>query len=270
MPYLERDGVRFHYRDEGAGLPFFFQHGLGGDVNQPLGLFQPPSGVRLLAFDARGHGETRPLGDPHKINLNTFADDLIALMDHLELKDAVVGGISMGAALALNAALRYPDRVLGLVLSRPAWLDEPLPPNTRVFLQMARLIREHGTREALRRFRETDEFRAMARASPDCAQALINHLENPRAEECVVRLENIPRDAPCRDRALWRSIQVPTLVLGNQQDPIHPWDFAQAYAKEIPNAEFQELTPKSLSVEQHTVDTQRSVANFLHRRFMTR
>src|SRR3954453_23307117 len=123
MPTFAHDGLAFHYEDTGEGVPFIFQHGLGGDVNQPCGLFRPPEGVRLLALDCRAHGETRPLGDPDQLRLATFADHLAALLDYLEVPRAVIGGISMGAAVALNFALRYPERVLGLVLSRAAWLD---------------------------------------------------------------------------------------------------------------------------------------------------
>jgi pimeloyl-ACP methyl ester carboxylesterase len=269
MPFFERDGLRFHYRAEGHGLPLVFQHGLGGDVSQPFGLFQPPSRVRLVAFDARGHGATRPLGDPEKIALGAFADDLVALLDHLGLEAAIVGGVSMGAAVALNTTLRYPDRVLGLILSRPAWLDQPRPPNAQVYLRIAQLIREQGAQEGLRRFRQTPEFRDLLRDSPDCAQSLVSQFEHPRAEECIVRLERIPQDTPCRDRAAWRSIRVPTLILGNKQDPIHPWEYAEAHAQGIPRAELRELTPKSVSLERHAKDVQRALEDFLRRHFPT-
>ena len=64
-----------------------------------------------------------------KLTIATLADDLIGLLDHLGIEQAVIGGISLGAAVAVNVALRYPERVLGLVLSRPAWIDGPLPEN---------------------------------------------------------------------------------------------------------------------------------------------
>ena len=97
MPAFERDGLRFHYRDEGAGVPFVFQHGLGGDVGQPFGLYAPPpSGIRLIAFDARGHGETRPLGDPKKISLGDFADDLVGLLDDLGIEAREVAPVAAG------------------------------------------------------------------------------------------------------------------------------------------------------------------------------
>src|SRR5947209_7539475 len=151
MSFFTHDGLSFHYREVGDGVPFVFQHGLGGDVNQPFGLFAPPSGVRLLAFDCRAHGETRPLGDPEKLSLASFAEDLHAFLDHLGIERAVVGGISMGAAVALNFALRFPERLLGLVLSRPAWLDGPMPGNVAIYGEIAGLIREHGARRGLER-----------------------------------------------------------------------------------------------------------------------
>jgi pimeloyl-ACP methyl ester carboxylesterase len=72
MKTLLRDGISFCYRDEGHGLPFVFQHGLGGDLNQPIGLYSPEAGVRLIAFDMRGHGETRPLGAVDKLRSKTL------------------------------------------------------------------------------------------------------------------------------------------------------------------------------------------------------
>ena len=51
MPFFTHDGLNFHYLDKGRGTPFVFQHGLGGDVSQPFGIFAPPPGFRLLGFD---------------------------------------------------------------------------------------------------------------------------------------------------------------------------------------------------------------------------
>ena len=125
MPSFDHDGIRFQYRDEGQGLPFVFQHGLGGDLNQPFGVYRPAPGVRLLGFDFRAHGQTRPLGDPDKLRIATLADDCIRFIEHLGIDRAVIGGISLGSAVAVKIALHYPDRVLGLVLSRPAWIGGP-------------------------------------------------------------------------------------------------------------------------------------------------
>ncbi len=267
MPTFAYDGLAYHYEDTGEGLPFVFQHGLGGDVGQPGDLFRPPAGVRLLALDCRAHGETCPLGDPAKIGITHFADDLRAFLDHLRIDRAVVGGISMGAAVALNFVLRFPERVRGLVLSRPAWLDGPMPDNARRYGAIARLIRQHGARRGQELFRESEDYRDAFNQSPDAAASLLGQFENPRAEETVVKLERIPNDAPVRDLATLGAINVPTLVLANRQDPIHPFEYGTELARRIAGAEFRELTPKSVSREGHARDVQRALEDFLRRHF---
>lgn len=269
MPTFRRDGLEFRYRDIGRGLPVVFQHGLGGDLTVPLGLFVPPPGVRLISFDARYHGETRPLGDPSKLTFDTLADDLLALLDHLKVEKAVIGGISMGAGLSLNFAIRHPERTLGLILSRPAWLDEPFPENVRMFPIMAALVRQLGWRGGLEAFKSTTIYADVLAQSTDSAAALTGMFENPRAEETVEKYERIPRDCPSADRAAWRSLGVPTLVLGNDQDPIHPLSMAQDLAATIPGAELQMLTPKCVDIVAHGVDVQRHMTAFLDKHFRT-
>ncbi len=159
MPTFSHDSLEFNFEEAGQGTPFFFQHGLGGASDQPLGLCNPPpTGVRLICLDCRGHGETRPLGPETKLSLTQFADDLLALQDRLGLAQAVVGGISMGAAVALNFVLRYPERVTGLVLSRPAWLAGPMQRNADIFNKVAHLIRQFGPAQGREKFLHSDEY----------------------------------------------------------------------------------------------------------------
>lgn len=262
---FEREGIRFHFKDKGAGVPFFYQHGLGGDTTQPLGLFNPPPGIRLISFDCRGHGQTIPSGPAEKLGFDSFANDLLALMDELNIKRAVVGGISMGAGVALNFALRYPERVMGLVLQRPAWLDRGRNENMEMYFTMARLIREEGPEKGLEK--EMEMFQKILRESPSGAKSLISHFLHPRAMDMALLLERIPLDAPNRDRAEWRQIKAPTLVLANRADPVHPFEFGETLAREIPGAEFKELTPKSVSVEEHHTQAQRFLEEFLVKHF---
>lgn len=267
MSVFTYDGIHFHYRDTGSGLPVFFQHGLGADSSQPFSLFLPPPGFRLLAFDCRAHGETRPLGDPERISIPSFADDLLALMDHLGISRAIVGGISMGAAIALHFTLSHPDRVLGLILSRPAWLDSPRTNNVQIFQLIAQLIRQHGAQRGAELFRQREEYRQLLCESPDNANSLLGQFDHPRAEETVIKLEAIPQYAPLYTREQWKIISVPTLVLANRQDPIHPFEYGETLARIIPGAEFRELTPKSVSLERHGADVQRALEEFLSRSF---
>jgi pimeloyl-ACP methyl ester carboxylesterase len=267
MPIFHHDGLKFHYRETGSGIPFVFQHGLGGDLNQPFGLFRPPPGFRLLAFDCRAHGQTVPLGEERKISIATFAEDLTALLDHLSIRSAIVGGISMGAALALDFTLRFRDRVMGLVLSRPAWLDGPMPADRNPFAKIAELIRQHGAIRGAELFKKTEIYQKCWRESPEAAVSLLGQFAQPRAEETVIRLERIPQHIPSCPPEGWISITVPTLVLANRQDPIHPYEFGETLARRIAGAEFRELTPKSVNMEAHAADVQRHIEVFLRSHF---
>jgi sugar phosphate isomerase/epimerase/pimeloyl-ACP methyl ester carboxylesterase len=261
------DGIHFNYQEAGRGVPFFFLHGLGADVSQPFGLFHPPAGFRLLSFDCRAHGQTRPVGPDEKISLASFADDLLALMDHLEIAQAVVGGISMGAAVALNFTLRHPGRVRALILQRPAWLDGPRRHNVEVFTSIAQFIRQHGAQKGLELFKLSPLYQKTLAASPDTAKSLTAQFLHPRAEETVVKLERIPVDSPNCARAGWQAISVPTLVLANRQDPVHPFEYGETLAREIPGAAFRELTPKSVSLEKYNEETQQFIEDFLLQHF---
>ena len=204
MPTFERDGLSFHYLDRGEGLPFVFQHGLGGDLSQPFGLYTPPAGVRLIGFDARAHGQTRPLGDVHQVAIAPFADDLVALLDHLGVSRAVLGGISLGAAVALNAAVRHPRRTLGLVLVRPAWLDRPLPENARPFAHVAQYLLKFGaSARATVRFLASDRIPGDSWPSrPTWRSRSRGQFLDPRAARSASsRLERLPPDCPPRPTA---------------------------------------------------------------------
>lgn len=266
MPTFSHDGLKFNYRDSGgAGRPLIFQHGLGGDVHQPFSVFIPPANVRLLAFDARAHGQTTPVGPLEKLCFATFGEDLRAFLDHLGLEKVVLGGISMGAALALHFTLRWPERVEALILSRPAWLEAPYSWNVRMFSLIASLLRDHGAKEGLERFQQTPEYLDALARWPDVATSFTNQFLAERAEETARKLERIINDSPHPDRSAWARLKIPTLVLGNRQDPIHPYEFAEELARSIPGAELRELTSKSISLERHNADVQRWVTPFLGR-----
>jgi pimeloyl-ACP methyl ester carboxylesterase len=267
MPFFEHDSIRFRYCESGSGIPFVFQHGLGADVSQTFELVQPPRGFRLLTFECRGHGETRPLGPEEKISVEQFTEDLRAFLDHLAIERAIIGGISMGAAIALRFALEYPTRVLGLVLSRAAWLDQRRNDNLHVFSTLAEFIRKYGAEEGARRYKATEAYQEVLKVSLDGAASLLSQFAHPRAEETVAKLERIPGYVPKHTREHWKRIRVPTLVLANQQDPVHPFDFGQTLAQTIPQAQLIELTPKSVSKEQHAADVQRAITTFLIRNF---
>ncbi|RVU54530.1 alpha/beta fold hydrolase [Anaerosphaera multitolerans] len=115
MAVFENKGVKLFYEVEGEGSPIIFTHGATWNhlqwENQVNALKDK---FKVITWDVRGHGySTLPEGP---IDPEDFTDDLIALMDHLNLDKAVLCGLSMGGHISLHTAIKYPERVDGLVL----------------------------------------------------------------------------------------------------------------------------------------------------------
>ncbi len=116
MPLSKINGQWIHYEDAGGNLqPLVLAHGLLMDHE----MFAPQvealgSQFRVIAWDARCHGETESTDDP--FSYWDLADDLRGLLDHLGIARAVIGGMSQGGFVALRFALRHPERVQALIL----------------------------------------------------------------------------------------------------------------------------------------------------------
>ncbi len=185
-------------------------------------------------------------------------------MDRLGFERAVVGDISMGAEVALNLALRHPKRAARLGLSRPAWLDSPMPGNLKAYPVVAQLLREHGVELGREHFEGTEEYAELERAAPGAGCSLASsQFGRPRAREFAAVLESLAGDAPGGDQAQWREVRVSALVLASWQDPTHPHSYAEILARTLPSARLAELTPKTKSEESHGGDTQAAIAGFL-------
>lgn len=269
MAYFIHDGIRFHYIEIGEGIPFIFQHGLGGSTEQIRDVFTPPSGIRLLTFDFRGHGSTIEIGPEDEFSFDTFGDDLAAFMDHLNIEKAIVGGISMGAAVSLNFVLRYPNRTLGSVFSRPAWLDQPMSQEIRdMFREVVRLIREEGPKAGRHMLTGYEPYLDLARKSPAVAKSFLSYFDYDYAETTTAKYILMPEDRPCEDRCLWKNIKTPVLVMANSMDPVHPMEYGKTLTNCISQAEFKELTSKTVDSNQHIRDVQQHLETFLKQYFI--
>lgn len=278
------DGVQFNYTTRGPGPDtFFFQHGIGGSHAQPLRFLQLSGNeglgidwshtciqqLRLAAFDFRAHGRTPP-GDPAKLRLEIFADDLVAFMDHLQVERAVLGGISMGAAVALIAALRYPERCIALVLSRPAWLDGSMSAAaTAAYQEAVTCLKEEPSPErALQKLESSESYRAVARQSADAGKSLLGQVRcvvsDPSLREAALtRLRHLPSGQSGTGLADAAAVKVPTLVLATPSDPIHPLSYAQSLAATIPGAQYFELAPKQPDDNPHLEEVNAHLVKFL-------
>ena len=128
--YAEVNGLRLYYQVHGAGQPLVLLHGGVGAIEM-FGPVLPllAAGRQVIAVDLQAHGRTADIDRP--LSFETLADDVAALIAHLGLEQADVMGYSLGGGVALQTALRHPERVRKLVLvstpfRRAGWYPEVL------------------------------------------------------------------------------------------------------------------------------------------------
>ena len=101
------DGAEIFYKDWGMGQPVVFSHGwpLNSDSWEAQMLFLAANGYRCIAHDRRGHGRSAQVADGH--DMDHYADDLAAVVQHLDLKDAVHVGHSTGGGEVVHYLARH-------------------------------------------------------------------------------------------------------------------------------------------------------------------
>ena len=140
---LERPGARLVYEVSGDGPAVVLVHGFGLDMR----MWEPQAGplaarFRVVRYDCRGFGASGPF-DPAVPY--THAGDLVALLDHLGIDDAVVAGLSFGGRVALQAALADPPRIRGLALLDAVLDGVPWDPESaRALDEVARRVQAGG------------------------------------------------------------------------------------------------------------------------------
>lgn len=127
--FIEMEGCRIHYVEQGEGRPILFVHGLGGwaqHLSHPLFAHLP--GNRLVSVDRPGSGRSTRPGD-RPATIEEQAAFLMRFADRLGLERPLVVGHSLGGAIALRMALDFPGRLAGLALISPLTRAEnALPP----------------------------------------------------------------------------------------------------------------------------------------------
>ena len=132
---------------------------------------------------------------------------------------------------------------------------------------IASLIREYGPERGKEIFLESPEYKEALDKWPDVARSLAGQFDDPRVEETVAKFMRIITDKPCENLEQLRSIRVPTLVLANDLDPIHPLEFGPLLTKFIPGAQFRQITAKSVSIAAHERDVQEALEEFFKTHF---
>jgi pimeloyl-ACP methyl ester carboxylesterase len=225
-------GRRIAYREYGSGpRVLVLTHGLLMDqrMYEKLAPEVASRGHRVITVDMLGHGVSDQPHDMTAYSMPQFGRDVVALLEHLGLDQAVVGGTSLGANVALEAATLAPSRIRALVLEMPV-LENALPAAAAAFVPLALALRISQ--------RTMNVVAKLVRRIPRSAFLLDMMLDfirrDPRSSLAVLDGLIFGRVAPPIDER--RALAHPTLVIGHPSDPIHPFSDADRIARELPRA----------------------------------
>ena len=226
MAMVPRNGIAIDYEDTGRGRAVVLSHGYSATRRMWAGQHEAFSDrYRVVSWDMRGHGQTASPDDPAQYSLELTVADKKALLDHLGIRRAVIGGLSLGGYVSLAFALAHPQMVEALVIcdSGPGYRNPEAREkwNERARARAAEL--EARDLEALGgRSREAREATAFHRSAQGLAHAARGMLLQKDAHV----IDGLP------------SIRVPTLaIVGDHDEPFI--GACQYIAKKIPGARLE-------------------------------
>ena len=230
------EGHHLVYDDYGTGARVIvYLHGLllDSELNRGLAAELADAGNRVVLMDLLGHGRSdRPL-HAAEYRIDSYAEQVIGLLDHLGVQQAVLGGLSLGANVSLFAASEHPDRVRGLVLEMPV-LEWAVPSAAAVFVPL--LLAAHYGRPVMA------PLSAILNRIPDSPFGPLNSLVHaaglpPRVMSAVLHGVLVGPVAPTQDDRA--EIVAPTLILAHRSDLIHPFEDASRLAELMTSARLE-------------------------------
>lgn len=230
---FESGGLRLYYEIHGHGPRILvYIHGilLDANLNRRLAVDLAAKGNRVMLLDLPGHGLSDKPRRASFHRMDTYAHHVVALLDHLGIDKAVIGGVSLGASVALMAAAQSPQRVQGLIIEMPV-LEWAVPSAALTFVPM--LLAVHFARPVVRAF--AGVMRRLPRTGIGALDSVMNTLSNDPVEIAAV-LHGVlagPITPTVDERA---AMMMPTLVIGHGSDRIHPFHDAERLALRMPNA----------------------------------
>jgi pimeloyl-ACP methyl ester carboxylesterase len=234
MTSFRFDGHRLAYTVYGEGsrttvlMPGLL---LSQSMQAPLAAELAQRGNRVVTFDPLGHGRSDRPRDMWRYSMSAFAAQAVALLDHLEVDQAIVGGTSLGANVTLEVASRAPERLRGMLIEMPV-LDKAIPACAAAFtpLLFALTFGAPGMRVLARGARSIPRSRV-----PFLLGLGVDWFsQDPGPSAAVLQGIIFGRTAP--DRSERMTFEAPTLVIGHPRDPVHPFSDADMLARELPNA----------------------------------
>lgn len=256
---FEHHGHTFVYDEYGEGDEVLvYLHGLLLDsgINRGIAASLADRGIRVVLLDLLGHGRSAKPRHASEYRIDRYADQVLALLDHLRIPSAVLGGVSLGANVSLFAATQAPERVRGLVLEMPV-LEWAVPAAALTFAPL--LLAAHYGRGAM------DLFARVVSHVPDTPIAPLNSVIRsgalaPEVTAAVLHGILVGPVAPTVEQR--RAIQAPALIVAHRHDLIHPFSDAENLAEQLPHAE---LVRSWSSLELRVVPSRitREIATFL-------
>ncbi|MEC8641682.1 MAG: alpha/beta hydrolase [Pseudomonadota bacterium] len=246
----------------GTGRACLFLHGLCGEAGQPAGVFPHDRGWRCVTLECRGHGQS-DCGDIADLSIRRFADDIAAFAASLDGPPPVIGGISMGAAIALRLAVTSPQMFCGLILARPAWVAKASPDTLAPHRRIAGYLAEYKPEEARRRFQDTALARAIAAESPDNLASLLGFFDRQPIDQTRALLGAIGSDGPGVSRRDIAALAMPTLIIGTDRDMVHPMAMARELATLISASQLVQITSKSEHPDSYVAEFRQALHGFL-------
>ena len=231
--FIPSDGPNLAVTTIGQGPPIVWAHGLTGTHRSGIRQFSYLADrFQIIVFDQRGHWRSTPITDPALYDAERMAADIGAVMDAYGIERAIVGGESMGAATALLFALAHPERVEALLLSTPAFGDEPHPERANIKGQ-GELIERMGVEHYL-------SVSAAQQRDLGWPEAAIEYLADVRRlhdpASMATALQTVSDWVLFPDLSALAVFQRPTMLTARPNDPIHPAILAERMAGAFPNA----------------------------------
>jgi 3-oxoadipate enol-lactonase len=227
--WFESDGARLFAVEDGNGSAIVMLHGGMANHQSAMPLIAPlASRYRVVAPDVRGSGKSRS-GAP--LTFDRLADDVEALLNHIGVDRAVVGGVSGGAAVAVRFALRHRGRTAALLVIMPAFAggDHGYTDQQKAIFAMMDGLASRALIEGVQVLRPL-----YANLPPHIQEKALAALQECDAASVVATSHFIASGAqPFASAAELRSLQVPTLLVRGD-DPIHPSEVSDVYADNIP------------------------------------
>ena len=209
--YADVNGINLYYELHGTGEPLVLLHGgLGASEMFGPALERLAEGHRVIAVDLQGHGRTADVDRP--IRLETMAEDIASLMDHLGIGRVDAVGYSLGGGVAFQLAVRHPDRVRRLVVVSAYFRDDAVDPALRA---MQGQVNE-GAAEFMK---DTPMYELYARLAP-------RPEDFPRLVGKIGEYMRQPFDMTEQ----LRGIGVPTMLVSADADMAPPSHLVEAFA----------------------------------------